>query len=62
MLDRLIQRRGRASPKQIRKLQQYGFVNVASWSLDQASAMLTQIGDNGWHVPFGIDVKNYIPG
>lgn len=62
MLDCLIQRRGRASPKQIRKLQQYGFVNVASWSLDQASAMLTQIGDNGWHVPFGIDVKNYIPG
>ena len=65
LLDRLDKRRsaGLSTPKQIRLLERYGFQHVGTWTMQQASNMVTRIASLGWsHVPHGIDPKTYIPG
>lgn len=63
ILDRLSKRReeGLTTPKQIRKLEQYGFKNVGTWQFEQAHQLINRIAANYWRVPGGIDPKTYIP-
>jgi hypothetical protein len=64
LLDQLTKRRiaGLATPKQIRLLEQKGFVHVGSWSFDEASRMINRIAANGWRVPYWIKPTEYVPG
>lgn len=64
LLDRLMKRatEGLSTPKQIRKLESYGFVRVGTWSKEDASDMMSRIAFNGWRVPFDIDPGTYVPG
>ena len=65
LLDRLDKRRsaGLSTPKQIRLLERYGFQHVGTWTMQQASNMVTRIASLGWdRVPPGIDPATYTPG
>ena len=65
LLDRLEKRRsaGLSTPKQIRLLERYGFQHVGTWTMQQASNMVTRIASLGWKgVPRGVDPATYIPG
>lgn len=56
------QMEGLATPKQIRRLEQYGFQHVGSWSFEAANNMIQRIAYTGWkHVPPGVDPKTYQP-
>lgn len=63
LLDRLEKRRleGLATPKQIRFLENRGFVNVGMWDFEEASRMIGRIAENGWRTPRGIDAAKYRP-
>jgi len=63
LMDKLISRSraGLATPKQIRKLESYGFRHVGEWTKEQASAMMSRIAMNRWIVPRGIDPQRYVP-
>ncbi len=64
LLDRLAKRRdeGLTTPKQIRRLEFYGFRNVGTWTFEQANHMIQRISANGWRgAPRGIDPKTYTP-
>ena len=63
MLDRLSKRRsqGLSTPKQIRFLEGRGFRRVGTWTLDQASRMITRISSNGWRTPTSVDPAKYVP-
>lgn len=63
ILDRLDKRRsdGLSTPKQIRRLERYGFSHVGQWSFADANALITRIAANGWMVPRQIDARNYQP-
>ena len=63
LLDRLAARRteGLTTPKQIRLLEQRGFRNVGTWTLEQAKQMIDRIAANRWHVPRGVNPQEYIP-
>ena len=64
LLDRLAKRRdeGLTTPKQIRRLELYGFRNVGTWTFEQANHMIQRISANGWRsAPRGIDPKTYTP-
>lgn len=64
LLKRLDQRRqqGLATPKQIRRLEHYGFTHVGSWSFTAASNMIIRIAACGWRsAPPGVDPKTYVP-
>lgn len=50
-----------ATPKQIRRLETFGFRQVSSWSFDDATAMMSRIAANGWRVPNGISARSYEP-
>lgn len=53
---------GLATPKQIRRLEKYGFLHVGSWSFEAASKMIQRIACLGWKgVPKGVDPKTYSP-
>ncbi|MDT2405184.1 DEAD/DEAH box helicase, partial [Enterococcus avium] len=64
MLERLEKRRveGLATPKQIRQLEQRGFLNVGTWSFESASKMIGRIAANGWRLPQGINPSTYVEG
>lgn len=65
LIDRLQKRRdaGLSTPKQIRLLERYGFQHVGTWTMQQASNMVTRIASLGWdRVPPGIDPATYTPG
>ena len=64
MLDRLAKRRsqGLSTPKQIRFLEGRGFRHVGTWSLDDASKMITRISANGWRTPGSVNPATYAPG
>lgn len=64
LLDRIQKRRdaGLSTPKQIRCLERYGFHHVGTWTFQQASAMVTRIAAQGWHLPRGVDPASYTPG
>lgn len=53
---------GLSTPKQIRRLEQYGFQHVGDWSFEAAKNMIQRIACLGWKcVPVGIDPKTYQP-
>ena len=56
------QMNGLATPKQIRRLEQYGFQHVGEWTFQAAMHMIQRIAAVGWkHVPTGVDPKTYQP-
>lgn len=63
LLDRLAKRRaeGLATPKQIRKLESYGFLHVGTWEFEAASKMISRIAANSWRLPAGVTPQTYIP-
>lgn len=63
LLDRLNKRRaeGLTTPKQIRFLENRGFLHVGTWTLSDASAMISRIQANNWHIPRGVDPQTYKP-
>lgn len=63
LLDRLNKRRmdGLSTPKQIRLLENKGFLHVGEWTFQQASNMITRIAANGWRVPHSVNPAEYTP-
>lgn len=63
LLDRLNKRRaeGLSTPKQIRQLEQRGFLNVGTWTFGQAKKLIDRIAANGWRTPRGIVPQEYRP-
>ncbi|WP_312072036.1 DEAD/DEAH box helicase [Anaerotignum propionicum] len=63
LLDRLDKRRteGLTTPKQIRRLEIYGFNHVGSWQFEEARKMIDRIAGNGWRIPRDIDPSTYKP-
>lgn len=63
LLERLNKRRleGFATPKQIRRLESYGFNNVGMWQFEDASKMISRIAANSWRLPNGIKAEEYQP-
>ena len=63
LLDRLNKRRmdGLSTPKQIRLLENKGFLHVGEWTFQQASNMITRIAANGWRVPHSVIPAEYTP-
>ena len=63
LLDRLIKRKenGLTTPKQIRFLEQKGFLHVGTWSFEAASKMIGIIAKHNWRVPWNIDPETYCP-
>lgn len=63
ILDTLAKRRmeGLATPRQIRRLERYGFANVGMWSFESASSMMSIVAANSWCIPQGINPETYIP-
>lgn len=61
LLERLENRReqGLTTPKQIRFLEQRGFVHVGTWSFDSAKKLIDRIAANGWKIPSGINPKEF---
>ena len=53
---------GLTSPKQIRKLEQYGFQHVGEWQKDDANKLIGRISANRWRLPPGITPSLYVPG
>lgn len=64
ILDTLVRRAagGFATPKQIRKLESFGFRHVGTWSFEDASRMMARIAANRWRVPRHVDPATYRPG
>ncbi len=63
LINRLMKRQedGLTTPKQIRLLERYGFVHVGEWDFHEASRMISRISQAGWHVPRGVNPKEYKP-
>lgn len=63
LLERLDKRRteGLTTPKQIRRLEIYGFNHVGSWQFEEARKMIDRIAGNGWRLPRDIDPRTYQP-
>lgn len=63
LLDRLAARRaeGMSTPKQIRMLEQRGFVHVGRWTMDEAGSVIARIKESGWRIPWQIDPSTYRP-
>ena len=63
LLERIEKRRkeGLATPKQIRQLEQRGFLHVGEWSFQDANSMISRISMNGWRVPNGVTPSTYNP-
>ena len=64
LLERLHQRieTKLASPKQIRRLEMYGFQHVGTWSFDAANNMIDRIAAAGWKgAPRGVNPHTYVP-
>lgn len=63
LIDKIEQRRlsGMATPRQIRQLENRGFVNVGQWTFEQARKLIDRIAGNGWKTPISINPKTYMP-
>lgn len=63
ILKRLIARRasGMATPKQIRCLENFGFVHVGRWTMQYASSFLNVISSHDWELPNGFDASTLDP-
>ena len=64
LLDRLNKRHleGLTTPKQIRFLENRGFLHVGTWQFEDARKLIDRIAGNGWRVPLGITPAQYAPG
>jgi len=49
------------TPKQIRFLEQRGFIHVGGWKFEDARRMTNRIAGNSWKIPAGINPKQYNP-
>lgn len=54
-------KKGLATPKQIRFLENKGFKQVGTWTFKEAGEMISTIANNKWFVPRGIDAATYKP-
>ena len=63
ILKRLESRResGLATPKQIRLLEKFDFQRVGTWTISEASNMISRLKNNHWHVPYDFDAASYVP-
>ena len=63
LIGSLSQRRdaGLATPRQIRFLENNGFLHVGTWPFESAKKLIDRIAAVGWRIPAGIDPKTYIP-
>ncbi len=63
LIKTLIQRSDKnlSTLKQIRFLDSRGFQNVAKWTFDEASRMMTTIANNHWNIPSSINPKTFVP-
>lgn len=64
LIDRINKRNkeGLSSPKQINRLEMYGFQNVGTWRREDAKNMIDRIAAMGWRgAPNGINPKEYRP-
>jgi len=63
ILDRLSKRRasGLATPKQINRLEIYGFQHVGQWEFESCKKLINRIAANRWRVPYDIKPKTYKP-
>ena len=63
LLDKLNKRRnaGLATPKQIRFLEQRGFLHVGKWQFEEANKMISRISMNNWQVPSSVIPQDYTP-
>ena len=63
IIDRLKRRQdeGLSTPKQIRCLERYGFLQVGTWSFEDASKMISRLAMNNWMVPRGMVPSKYKP-
>ncbi len=63
LLDRLDKRKaeGLTTPKQIRFLEQRGFLHVGTWQFDDAKRLIDRIAANGWKIPRGVEPREYVP-
>lgn len=63
LLDTISKRRmeGMTTPKQIRRLEWFGFNHVGTWQFDQAKKLIDRIAGNMWRVPFDINPKSFKP-
>ena len=64
VIDRLQQRirDNMASPRQINRLEMYGFQSVGTWTFEQAKNMIDRIAAAGWRgAPSGVNPREYIP-
>ena len=52
---------GLTTPKQIRFLENRGFLHVGSWTFNDANKMISRISYNNWRIPAGINPETYIP-
>lgn len=63
ILERLEKRKneGLTTPKQIRRLESFGFKHVGTWQFDDASRLIGRIAANNWRVPKGINPAEFTP-
>lgn len=63
LIERLTQRfyAGLSTPKQIRLLERQGFQHVGTWTKDAASSMISQLMQNNWRTPYGVNPYTYCP-
>ena len=63
IIDRLKRRQdeGLSTPKQIRLLERYGFLQVGTWRFDDASKMISRLAMNNWMVPRGLVPSKFKP-
>jgi hypothetical protein len=61
LIERVEKRKasGLSTPKQIRQLENRGFVNVGQWSFQDAQKLIGRIAKCGWRVPPGVDPVEY---
>ena len=61
LLERLDKRRqeGLTTPKQIRFLENRGFLHVGTWQFDTAKKLIDRIAGNGWRIPQDIIPSEY---
>ncbi len=61
LIDRVEKRKseGLSTPKQIRQLENRGFIKVGQWSFEDAQKLIGRIAKCGWRVPPGVDPVEY---
>jgi len=59
LLNKVNERKGKASPMLIARLSSYGFQDVANWSMACAKRMNGRIAMNGHSVPYDINPRDY---